>query len=195
MQKGAVQQGAEADEVRESSATGADAAMGLLNQPETPVPPEVSSTRAMRVALYLALPALAAGLGEGLLSVIPRMATLEWLVASTFLAAMLSRLCALPLIGAMLWATQQEQLAALSKLILWVVVALALGLTLVIPERVVNKKYYVCNPRGDAPGGVVQVHPTGLPSYGLRPATQRGRTPDKNEVFYGPSHGWGGQRT
>lgn len=97
----------------------------------------------MRIALYSCVPIFVATLGEACLSTFPELKSQEWLVAAAFLGAMLSGISLAPLIGATFWASRQEQLATMSKLILWAVVLVALGLTLVIPSRVIDRKYYV----------------------------------------------------
>lgn len=76
-------------------------------------------------------------------------------MAAVVLGAVLSPISLAPLVGATFWASRQEQLAAKSKLILWAVVLVALGLTLVIPSRVTNKKYYVWNATGEPQSLVV----------------------------------------
>jgi hypothetical protein len=129
--------------------------MTIFHAPESSPPAEVLTTAAMRIALYSCAPVFVATLGEASLSAFPQLNSQEWLVAATFLGAMLSWVSLAPLIGATFWARRQEQLAAKSKLVLWAVVLGALGLTLVIPSRVINSKYYVWNAIGEPDSFVV----------------------------------------
>jgi hypothetical protein len=111
----------------------------------------------MRIALYSCAPVSLATLGEAGLSAFPQLESQEWVVAATYLGAMLSWISVGPMIGATFWASRQEHLAAKSKLVLWAVVLAALGLSLVIPSRVINKKYYAWNASGGPDPFVVDV--------------------------------------
>ena len=95
----------------------------------------------MRIALYSCIPVFAAAMGEAVIS------TFGWrhdgLIAATFLGAMLAIPALLPMIAATARASFQERLSGTSKLVLWIVVLLALVLTLFVPSRVTNEKYYV----------------------------------------------------
>ena len=115
--------------------------MSLLDAPEEP--PDVTSTPAMRLAIVSCLPVFVCGLGElsiSLVSLAP-----AWLLTTTYLCAMLSWPSILPIVAATLWASQQGHLAGASKLVMWATVAVALLLTLILPARVINKKYFVHN--------------------------------------------------
>lgn len=141
--------------------------MTIFHVPESPPPEEVLTTAAMRIAIYSCVPVFVATLGEASLSAFPQLESQEWLVAAAFSGAMLSGISLAPLIGATFWASRQEQLAAKSKLILWAAVLVALGLTLVIPSRVINKKYYVWNATGE-PDSLVLDITSGALSGGAR---------------------------